>query len=194
MSAKKSDDLDGSIRKMMEGIYGDEIEGKIEEKISELRGELQSARREPDVSPLISSVRDANERITRLENVVGRLESAGRKDQPSQGKIMEMVEDEMERLSSGLKEELGRCKDMISDIRSQISGIHELFSEMREIHEALKGVDMKGMSREIESLKQKASWLEQSSGSANIDGIKERLEEIEMQMKGVRLGSPLVIE
>lgn len=196
MSKKKDADLDGNIRKLLASMYSEEIDEKIDAKFAELRSELEPRLKpgaENDIVPLIAGLREAKERLSNLEADMGKLVSlCKRSGQPE--KVLSVVQAEMGKLAAGLREDAGRNKDRTEDLQAQIAGIHEAFSEMREIRETLRGIDIKGISREIESLKQKAAWLEQNQQPHVIEELKERLDEIEVQLKGMKLGSPMVIE
>lgn len=194
---RKPEDLDTSIKKLMKSIHGEEIDEKIDAKISEIRNELDTgARRGTDMTPLIAGLRETKDRLSRLESGVGKLaESMSKKSPgPEQESIYSALQAEMARLSSELKEDAATSKDLIEDLQNQISGIRGMFGEMREIYESMKSLDFRSMARDIESLKQKLAWLEQHSGSGEIESIKERLEEAEARLGSMKLGSPLVIE
>lgn len=194
---KKADaGLDSSIKKLLSSMYGEEIDEKIDAKFAELRSEIEpklKQGKDNELVPLIAGLRETKERLARLETGMGKFISLYKKPEQTE-KLLSIAQSETEKLASDLKEEIGKCRDKIEDMQAQIAGIHEAFSEMREIREALKGVDIKGVTREIESLKQKAAWLEQNQQPQDIEALKERLDEIEAQLKAMKLGSAMVIE
>jgi len=196
MKKKKVDDLDAGIRKLMDSLHGEEIEERVEAKFNELRSELETkARPDSDMAPLIAGLKETKERMNRLESGMTRLENLCRKTEGlDQEKLWSTLQAEIDRLSAELKEQAAKDRDRIEDLQSQLSGVKDVFKEMREIHEALKGVDIGAVSRDIASLRQKLSWLEQNQAPADIDGLRDRLDDIEAQLKGARSGSPLVIE
>ena len=196
MKKKKVDDLDAGIRKLMDSLHGEEIEERVEAKFNELRSELETkARPDSDMAPLIAGLKETKERMNRLESGMTRLENLCRKTEGlDQEKLWSTLQAEIDRLSAELKEQAAKDRDRIEDLQSQLSGVKDVFKEMREIHEALKGVDIGAISRDIASLRQKLSWLEQNQAPADIDGLRDRLDDIEAQLKGARSGSPLVIE
>lgn len=193
---KKIDDLDSGIKKLMESLHGEEIEERVEAKFSELRSELE-ARASPgsDIAPLITGLRETRERLSRLESGMNRLENLCRKTEGiDQQKLLSAMQEEIDKLSAELKEQAAKDRDRIEDLQSQLSGMKDIFRELRHIHEALKAADVAAMARDIESIKQKLGWLEQNQAPAGVDELRERIEDLEAQLKGVRTGSPLVIE
>ena len=191
--AARGDDLDTSIKKLMESLHGEEIDEKIEAKLSEMRSEL-GPRTETDVAPLIAGMREMRDRISRLESAVAKAGQSARPAQDRDDKLWSAMQAEIDKLSSEVKEDAAKSRDMIEDLHSQLSGIRDIIKEMRQIHEEIRGFDVKGVAREIESVKQKLSWLEQNSGARDIEQLKERVEDIEAGLRGVRSGEPLVIE
>ena len=193
---KKIDDLDAGIRKLMDSLHGEEIEERVEAKFNDLRSELETkARPDSDMAPLIAGLKETKERMNRLESGMTRLENLYRKTEGlDQEKLWSTLQAEIDRLSAELKEQAAKDRDRIEDLQSQLSGVKDVFKELRHIHEALKGVDVVAVARDIESIKQKLSWIEQNQKPAGIDELMERLEDVEAQLKGARLGSPLIIE
>jgi SMC interacting uncharacterized protein involved in chromosome segregation len=191
--AAKGDDLDSSIKKLMESLHGEEIDEKIEARMSELRSEM-GPRTETDVAPLISGMREMRDRISRLESALSKVSQSARPAQDRDDKLWSAMQTEIDKLSSEVKEDAAKSRDMIEDLHSQLSGIRDIIKEMRQIHEEIKSFDTKGASREMESMKQRLNWLEQNSGVQDIEKLKERIEEIEASLRGVRSGEPLVIE
>ncbi len=193
---KKIDDLDSGIRKLMDSIYGSDIEERVEAKFNELRSGLEpKASSMADIAPVIAGIRETKDRLARLESEMNRTENLMRKSEGiDKEKLRSTLQAEIDMLSSELKEQAAKDRDKIEDMQSQMSGLKDIFRELREIHEAMKGFDAKAMEREIESLKQKVSWLEQNQSPEGIDDLRERLDEIEAQFRGVKSGSPLVIE
>ena len=196
MKKKKVDDLDAGIRKLMDSLHGEEIEERVEAKFNELRSELETkATSDSDMAPLIAGLKETKERMNRLESGMTRLENLYRKTEGlDQEKLWSTLQAEIDRLSAELKEQAAKDRDRIEDLQSQLSGVKDVFKELRHIHEALKGVDVVAVARDIESIKQKLSWIEQNQKPAGIDELMERLEDVEAQLKGARSGSPLVIE
>ena len=192
---KKTDSLDSGIRKLMKSIHGEEIDEKIEAKMAELRGELES-RSSPaaDLAPLMAAVRENKERQQRLESGLNRLENIIRKTEGTDcDKLWSTLQNEIEKLSSDLKEQAAKDRDRIEDMQNQLSGIKDMFKELHGIQESLRGFDARSMAREIEALKQKVSWLQENQVPANVDELKERIEDIEAQLRS-RSDSPLIIE
>jgi len=192
---KKTDSLDSDIRKLMKSIHGEEIDEKIEAKMAELRGELES-RSSPaaDLAPLMAAVRENKERQQRLESGLNRLENIIRKTEGTDcDKLWSTLQNEIEKLSSDLKEQAAKDRDRIEDMQNQLSGIKDMFKELHGIQESLRGFDARSMAREIEALKQKVSWLQENQVPANVDELKERIEDIEAQLRS-RSDSPLIIE
>jgi len=197
-TAKKTgdEDLDKGIKKLLDSLHGEEVDEKVEAKFNELRSEMESrSRPESDIAPLMAGLRETRERTNRLESGMNRLENLCRKTEGiDQEKLWSTVQSEIDKLSAELKEQASKDRDRIEDLQSQLSGMKDVFKELRHIHEALKGVDIAAVARDIESIKQKLSWLEQNQKPAGIDELMERLEDVEAQLKGARLGAPLVIE
>jgi chromosome segregation ATPase len=197
-TAKKTgdDDLDRGIKKLLDSLHGEEVDEKVEAKFNELRSEMESrSMPESDIAPLIAGMRELRDRTNRLESGMNRLENLCRKTEGiDQEKLWSTVQSEIDKLSSELTEQASKDRDRIEDLQSQLSSMKDVFKELRHIHEALKGVDVGALARDIESIKQKLSWIEQNQKPAGIDGLVERLEDVEAQLKGARLGSPLIIE
>jgi len=193
---KKIDDLDSGIKKLMESLHGEEIEERVEAKFSELRSELEArASPDSDIAPLIAGLRETRERMARLESGMNRLENLCRKTEGiDQQKLLSAMQEEIDKLSAELKEQAAKDRDRIEDLQSQLSGMKDIFRELRHIHEALKAADVAAMARDIESIKQKLGWLEQNQAPAGVDELRDRIEDLEAQLRGARLGSPLVIE
>ncbi len=193
---KKIDDLDSGIRKLMDSLHGEEIEERVEAKFNELRSELESRTGTgTDIAPVIVGLREAKERISRLESEINRMENLLRKTEGiSRDKLWSTLQTEIDKLSSELKEQAAKDRDRIEDMQSQLSGVKDILKELREIHKAAKDFDTKGMARDMESLKQKVGWLEQNQTPASLDELRERLDDIEAQLRGFKRGSPLVIE
>jgi uncharacterized protein YoxC len=194
MAKKPRDELDVGIKKLLDSLHGDEIDEKIEEKFAELKAEM-GPRQEADVTPLIAGMRDLRERLAKAEAKLAKSGDIAMKAEPvDRAELWSDVQSEIDRLASEIKEDAAKSNDMIEDLQNQLSGIRDLFKEMRRIQEELKGVDIKGLTREVESLKQKLSWLEQNTGANDIGMLRERIEDIEAELRGARRGSALVIE
>jgi septation ring formation regulator EzrA len=194
---RKPDELDAGIKKLLDSMHGEEIDERINAKFSELRSELEAkSRPENDIVPVITSLRETKDRLTRLEAGFGKLvESMCKKpSQTDQEKIWSTIQTEIDRLSAVLKEDAAKSNDRIEDLQTQLSGIREMFKEMRATADIMKSVDIKGVVREIESIKQKVNWMEQSGNANDIESIKDRLGEIENRLNNMKFGSPMVLE
>jgi hypothetical protein len=186
-------DVDGGIRKLLKSMYGDEIDEKIEAKFAEMRKAIEHEPR--GIESVSAGLRESKERLARLESAVSRVESSLQKIESSgKEKMLSVVRKEIENISSEVKEESGKNRDRIEDVHSQLAGIREIFSEMRGISESLKTVDVRGIARDLESLKQKIEWFEKSQTVEDEDSLSDRLMEIEAQIKAMKFNSPLVIE
>jgi SMC interacting uncharacterized protein involved in chromosome segregation len=194
MAKKEFDGLDESIRKMLRSLQGDEIDEKIEGKFEELRGEMDSTLKSQS-SRGSAALDELKDRLGKLESGMAKMDARLKEfSREKEERLTRAVKAEMERLSSDSVKETARSRELMAELQSHVSEAKGLSGELRVLAETIRQLDVDGIRRDLESLKQKASWLEHSIKPTEIENIHLRIDEIESQLKGMRLGSPMVIE
>ena len=77
---------------------------------------------------------------------------------------------------------------------NRLDSMEKQVAELRRLEEHVKKVDVNGVRRDIESLDAKHKWLENRMDSINLDGIIEKITELEALIQGMKAVSPIVIE
>lgn len=138
-----------------------------------------------------------------LERLSGRLEALSselrevKKSVVPRAKVRE-IEGDLYREIRSLKGELRDLSRQVSGnaerAGSSLASVQKELAELRKLEEHVKRVDVMGVRRDIESLGARHKWLENRMDSINLDGIIEKITELEALIEGVKAASPIVIE
>jgi chromosome segregation ATPase len=101
---------------------------------------------------------------------------------------------EFEHMKKEMKESLEKNRDAVDRMEAEIKFIKEDIGRIMRIEEEMNRLNMKGLTRDVEGLKEKSNWLETSFKSFDIDPIIEKITEIEDKIKIMKASQPIVLE
>lgn len=101
---------------------------------------------------------------------------------------------EFQRLSKEVKESLEKNRESVDRMEAEIKFLKEDMARIVSIEEEMNRLNMKGLTRDVEGLKEKSRWLETSFKGFDIDPIMEKITEIEDKIKILKASQPLILD
>ena len=101
---------------------------------------------------------------------------------------------EFQKLSREVKESVEKNRHVVDKMEAEIKFLREDVGRIMGLEEEMNRLNMKGLTRDVEGLKEKSHWLETSFRSFDIDPIIEKITEIEDKIKIMKASQPLIIE
>ena len=112
-------------------------------------------------------------------------------------KIKEIESDfykEIRSLKADIRDLSKQVSDSAERTGNRMDSMENGLAELRKLEEHVKKVDVMGVRRDIESMGARQKWLENRMESINLDGIIEKITELESLIQGIKAASPIVIE
>jgi chromosome segregation ATPase len=108
------------------------------------------------------------------------------------------MENDVYREIDGLRRDIQALSKGVSDTserhESKLAFLEKESSDMRGLERHIGSIDVAGLRRDIESLGEKQRRLEESVGRMDIDGIVEKLAELDSMLRSLKAASPVIIE
>jgi len=156
-----------------------------------------------------SMMENLEERLNseRKENITNQAQLAKAFERISQNsQRLEFLETaDIKAIEQGLYKQMNEIKEMVNDVaertKDQEERINREFSDvkkgaedMRVIKEVVDKMNIGKISREIDSLKEKANWIEENMENRDLDSLREKIEDIERKLDNIKSSSPYVLE
>lgn len=195
--------LEKGIKKLLEDTQEERfeemteiMEERIDEGMSSLKDELERRiddmkKEKIDIASFLAEIKKNRGRITKMEE---RLDSFKKDDSTGRKNMEDDIHREFEKVKNGVKQGITENAGTIKNMEAEMANLRERIEEIKLLGDALKGLDMRSIARDIEVLKQKTHWLGENIEKLNIQPLFERIREIEEEVKVTRDRSPLVIE
>jgi len=138
-------------------------------------------------------IKKLSEKIDSLSSELREL----RKSVVPREKIKETENDlykEIRSLKNNLKDALKQISDNRESAENSAASLKKDISELRKLEEHVKKVDVIGVRRDIESLLARHKWLESRVDSIDLDGLIEKISELENIIITIKANTPLIIE
>lgn len=133
-----------------------------------------------EMSKLFAEVVKNRERIRKIEDMVKSLSSAQTQTPKVDIKsIDQRFSGQIDRMNVALKDSATKTKTELDRVSGDIRGVKREIDELKKVGTSFKTLDISGLRRDIESLKEKSKWLEQQVGNLDIEPLYELIKEIE---------------
>lgn len=149
-----------------------------------------------EMSKLFAEVVKNRERIRKIEDMVKNLSSAQAQSPKVDIKsIDQRISSQLDRMDVALRDSASKTKSELDRIAGDIVGVKREVDELKKVSTSFKTLDISGLRRDIESLKEKSKWLEQQVGNLDIEPLYELIKEIEDRVSSTaRSTAPVIIE
>lgn len=101
---------------------------------------------------------------------------------------------EFQHLSKEVKESIEKSRHAVDRMEAEIKFLRGDMKRVMSLEEEMNRLNMKSMTRDIESLKEKSRWLETSFKGFDIDPLVEKISELEDKIKILKASQPLILE
>ncbi|MCX6814188.1 MAG: hypothetical protein NTY20_00840 [Candidatus Aenigmarchaeota archaeon] len=101
---------------------------------------------------------------------------------------------EFQNLSKEVKENLEKNRHAVDRMEAEVKFLKEDIGRIISLEEEMKRMNMKSLTKDIESLKLKSQWLETNFKGFDIDPLIEKIQEIEDSIKIMKASQPLILE
>jgi hypothetical protein len=169
-----------------------EFENRLSEALADMRNEMDDVRKNTaryEISQFLADLKKVKDDVGGLRQEVAALKrSSNESMQESIGSFEERVAIEMERMEAKLKEhgEKANRPVLLNVPKPKEAAAGQRIQEQP---------DFQGLRRDIESLKMKINWLENQYENLDLGILKERIEELENELKtSTRVSHPIIIE
>lgn len=157
-------------------------------------------------------------RVSRIESTVAKMYKLFKKiKETSSSQRVDKVESEMQALKQilddfnvkNLEEDifkqfneinkkislsLDSQKASIEKSEIELSSLKKSLEEAQELQKDIKGLDVKRMKQDVESLKTKTQWIELEFEKMDLRPLIDRINELEARIDAFRISQPMVIE
>ncbi len=178
---------------------------KMKVKRKEESEDVKSSRiMESEIDKLFQEVLKNKEKISEIlalrkevELLKKGMDSLKREVKKSREDIEDMVRSETDGMEKNLEkriEAIPEIQNSIKEIRASINSLSGRMNDIEKRSEEIKGLDIPGLKRDVEALKEKSRWLEESVEAIDMKRIMDMMKEVENRIESLRVSSPLVIE
>lgn len=101
---------------------------------------------------------------------------------------------EFQHLSKEVKGSLEKNRHAIDKMEAEIKFLREDVSRVMSLEEEMNRLNMKSLTRDLEGLKEKSSWLEGKFQAFDLDPFVEKMQELEDKIKILKASQPLILE
>ena len=101
---------------------------------------------------------------------------------------------EFQKLSKEVRGGLERNRHAVDKMEAEIKFLKEDVGRIMGLEEQMNRLNMKSLTRDMESLKAKSNWLEGKIGTFDLDPVVERISDIESKIKILKAAQPFIIE
>ncbi|MBI4020060.1 MAG: hypothetical protein HY367_01900 [Candidatus Aenigmarchaeota archaeon] len=101
---------------------------------------------------------------------------------------------QFEKINSAIKTSLSKNNELRENMEIELKTLKALMGQSEAFERQAKEVDLKGMRRDMEAVKTKLQFLERHMENMDLKGVIEKLGELEDKLKGLRSGTPVIIE
>jgi len=179
--------------------------GELKEHTRELLKRIERLEDRPMVPPMSVASKHAMsglaKKIERLEDSVNSLmktldrESEDRDAMKTHtAKSISRLSKHIERLKESVNQNASMNKEQEERLETEFNALRREAEESRALREKVENINLDGLGREIESLKQKSKWIQDNIEKIDIGPLCNRIEEMEHRLKLMAASSPHVIE
>ena len=101
---------------------------------------------------------------------------------------------EFQKLSKEVRGGLERNRHAVDKMEAEIKFLKEDVGRIMGLEEQMNRLNMKSLTRDMESLKAKSNWLEGKIQRFDLDPVVERISDIESKIKILKAAQPFIIE
>ncbi len=101
---------------------------------------------------------------------------------------------EFQKLSKEVRGGLERNRHAVDKMEAEIKFLKEDVGRIMGLEEQMNRLNMKSLTRDMESLKAKSHWLEGKIQVFDLDPVVERISDIESKIKILKAAQPFIIE
>ncbi|MBI4175708.1 MAG: hypothetical protein HY518_00750 [Candidatus Aenigmarchaeota archaeon] len=101
---------------------------------------------------------------------------------------------QFEKINTAIKTSLSKNNELREKTETEFRTLQELVTRSEAFEKQIKQTDLKGMMRDIEALKSKMQFLEESFENMDLQKVIDKLDKFEDNLKGLKSSIPLVIE
>ena len=167
------------------------------EDLSDDVGNLQSdvTRTETEMTRFLEEVRESVVKLRKMEEMipeVGRLKK--RLNEVDFSGLSQEIYSQFEKMNISIKESEEKTNEFMEKIRVEMKTVHEKASDATDSKEHVENLDVAGLRRDLEALKQKNQYIESHLERVDISPVVELIKEVENKVEAIKSTSALIIE
>jgi len=108
--------------------------------------------------------------------------------------LEEDIAREFQHLKSEVRESIKKNTHLVEKMEAEIKFLKDDMARVMSLEEEMNRLNMKSLTRDLESLKAKSHWLEGSIQKFDLDPLVERMSEMEEKIKILKASQPLILE
>jgi hypothetical protein len=101
---------------------------------------------------------------------------------------------EFQHLKAEVKESVKKNTHTVERMEAEVKFLKEDVGRVMGLEEEMNRLNMKSLTRDMESLKAKSHWLEGKIGTFDLDPVIEKISDMEDKIKIMKASQPLILE
>jgi len=101
---------------------------------------------------------------------------------------------EFEHMKKEMKESLEKNRHAVERMEGEVKFLKQDVARVMGLEEEMNRLNMKSLTRDVESLKEKSHWLEGKFQVFDMDPVLDKLQELEDKLKIMKASQPLILE
>jgi hypothetical protein len=93
-----------------------------------------------------------------------------------------------------VKESVKKNTHTVERMEAEVKFLKEDVGRVMGLEEEMNRLNMKSLTRDMESLKAKSHWLEGKIGTFDLDPVIEKISDMEDKIKIMKASQPLILE
>ncbi|MFC2143976.1 hypothetical protein ACFLQO_01270 [Candidatus Aenigmatarchaeota archaeon] len=147
-----------------------------------------------EMSKLFSEVVKNRERIKSMESSSSKMGSVNTGKIDVRG-LEDKISNEIQTLNKSVMDNVSKSRQEVDRMGGEIRNLRRDIEEFKGLTSKLDNLDVAGLRRDIESLREKNKWLEQQINSLDMEPLYELIKEVEGRVaSSSRYAAPVIIE
>ncbi len=147
-----------------------------------------------EMSKLFSEVVKNRERIKSMESSSSKMGSINTGKIDVRG-LEDKISNEIQTINKGVMDNVSKSRHEIDRMGGDIRNLRRDIEEFKGLTSKLDNLDVTGLRRDIESLRERNKWLEQQINSLDMEPLYELIKEVEGRVAmSSRSAAPVIIE
>ena len=147
-----------------------------------------------EMSKLFSEVVKNRERIKSMESSSSKMGSVNTGKIDVRG-LEDKISNEIQTINKSVMDNVSKSRQEVDRMGGEIRNLRRNIEEFKGLTSKLDNLDVAGLRRDIESLRERNKWLEQQINSLDMEPLYELIKEVEGRVaSSSRYAAPVIIE